>query len=318
MATLSSLLKVRETLAQISETNLDQGRIFTFHPGTEFAGFRSNFCWIAPANGTAVIETWGASGSGGRMCCCGLGVPGNPGAYAKKTVQVNTSSFVSGSVGLACGNASSLCFRGCSQPTAITICTPTGCSCMCVQGGRGGVALCPNDQSIFCCFLTNGFCGTVQGSAGCGIICNFGAGFFLPTAYGGDTNCNGQFSCIQLGHCNSSCWCCHTIHGVTSAGIFGTCPATITASMDSQGSTTGFATSQYIQALAGLSKSPTAGGPYRYCYSSTQYCGCYEAQGCVPFHPTGIPGLSGTPCSSVRDSGTRGGMGTVRIRFTTS
>jgi hypothetical protein len=27
---------------------------------------------------------WGAAGSGAEMCCCGGGIPGNPGGYARK------------------------------------------------------------------------------------------------------------------------------------------------------------------------------------------------------------------------------------------
>lgn len=313
MASLSSLLQTKQTIAQIAEENLDEGTIYVFYAGCEFGNFACNFCWSSPGNGTAVIEIWGASGSAARMCCCGFGISGNPGAYAKKTVTVTGSSRVCGNVGVSCGNASQICFRGCSCNTGVCIQAATN-SCMCAEGGRGGLSVCVDSSSVYCCFRTLGFCATSTGT-GCGIICNVGSGFFLPSAYGGDVNCAGQFSCLVLGHCSPSCWTCHTHYVKTSAGAFGECPATISANNDTTLSLTGFAVDPFLQNLAGLSKSPTYGSHYKYCWTSTQYCGCYESQGCQPFLPTGVPAVGATPCANVRDNGLRGGHGAVRIRY---
>ena len=197
MASLSSLIQTKSAIAQISEENLDKGQVFVFAHGTYTQNFRCQFCWIAPSNGTATIEIWGAGGSASRMCCCGIGIPGNPGAYAKKTVAITSGQCVYGNTGMSCGNASQLCFRGCSCNTGICI---QNDSCMCAQGGRGGMTPCVNSSgSIFCCFGSTGHCITSTGT-GCGIVCNYGSGFLIPQAYGGDINCQGQFSslCIRL------------------------------------------------------------------------------------------------------------------------
>jgi hypothetical protein len=313
MASLSSLLQTKQALAQIDEENLDQGQIWVYSPGSHFTNFRCNFCWLSPGNGTAVIEIWGASGSAARVCCCGFGVGGNPGAYAKKTVNVLTGSRISGNVGVSCGNADALNFRGCSCWTGVCICAGETL-CMCAEGGRGGTSYQNDGSSIYCCFIANGFCGTSTGT-GCGVICNVGSGFFIPSAYNGDINCQGQFSCIVFGHCNASCWCLHTQYVKTSANIFGQCPSTISATHDSDYSRGGFAVGSFFQNLAGTSASPVYGGHYRYCWANTNYCGCYEAQGCQISLPPGIPAPGSTPCSSVRDHGLRGGHGSIKIRF---
>ena len=317
MANLSTLLQNKQTIAQISETNLDQGQIFVMHSGTEQVdGFRCFFCWYAPSNGVAHIEVWGASGSASEVCCCGLGIPGNPGAYAKKTVTMSSGQRISGQTGKSCGNASQICFRGCSTATCVAICAAE-CTCMCAQGGRSGTSLCVDGSSIYCCFGSTGHCISQVGSTGCGIVCNFGSGFFIPQAYGGDINCDGQFSCLELTHCNPSCWCFNKQHVKTSANIYGTCPATITATADPQtpNNRGGFYVNSFFQGISGAAASPTYGSQYNYCWSSSSYCGCYEAQGCNVMIPVGIPAVGSSPCSNVRDHGLRGGEGGVKIRF---
>jgi len=44
-------------------------------------------------------------------------------------------------------------------------------------------------------------------------------------------------------------------------------------------------------------------------------CGCYEMNGCLPTVPYGYPGGPGQFVGDVRDGGTRGGHGAVRIKF---
>jgi len=314
MASLSSLLQTKQAVASVDEENLDSGQVYVFS-GAARSDFRCRFCWSAPSDGTAVIEIWGSSGSGGMMCCCGFGVPGNPGSYSKKTIEVAAGDCVSGFTGRSCGNASALCFRGCGQATCI--CTHTDESCMCAQGGRGGFTMCTTGQSVYCCYKANGFCATETGS-GCGIICNYGSGFWLPTAYGGDINCQGQFSCSNFGHCNPSCYNSHTQYIKTSAGLWSTCPSTIQVNADPVYNRGGFSNGSFFQSIAGLSTSPTHGQFYDRCYGSASYCGCYESQGCGMCVPVGVPAPSTTPCSSVRDHGLRGGRGAVRIQFIAS
>jgi hypothetical protein len=122
MARLSQLLGNRELAF---EDNLEKGRIWAYTDGNMYSGFCNGFCWRAPAVGKAIIEVWGAAGSGAQMCCCGAGLPGNAPAYVKKCICVCPGNYVCGYIGRSCNNSSSLCFRGCSEATCVRW---TGCS----------------------------------------------------------------------------------------------------------------------------------------------------------------------------------------------
>jgi hypothetical protein len=319
MSRLSQLIQTKQVFAKATfkETNLEEGKIYLFYAGRSDGNFGPEFCWCSPGNGVAEIEIWGASGSAGTMCCCGLGIPGNPGAYSKSIVEVNSASRVRGNTGVSCGNASALCFRGCSVNTGVCITSFSGNFCMCAQGGRGGESRCGEGVSLFTCFADLGYCTTPTG-VGCGLVCNFGNGI-VPNAFGGnEINCQGSFSCIFIGHCNSCCWPLHTQYITTSPYLYSQEPVTVQATMDPLALTVGFSVDSLQQGLAGISTSPSSGSNYRYCWNSTQYCGCYEAQGCKVVLPTGIPAPGATPCNSVRDHGLRGGMGAVKIKFISS
>jgi hypothetical protein len=92
--TLSQLLRARNESIRpnLEETNLETGTIFMYTEGTTYSPYSTNagggFCWKAPTYGCAVIEAWGAGGSAGKVACCGYGLPGNSGAYAKKSICV--------------------------------------------------------------------------------------------------------------------------------------------------------------------------------------------------------------------------------------
>jgi hypothetical protein len=92
--TLSQLLRARNESIRpnLQETNLETGTIYMYTEGTTYSTYASNygsgFCWKAPTYGCAVIEAWGAGGSAGKVACCGYGLPGNSGAYAKKSICV--------------------------------------------------------------------------------------------------------------------------------------------------------------------------------------------------------------------------------------
>jgi len=75
MANLSSLLG-NKSLATLEETNLAQGEVYLY-AGNSSDRSNCDFCWLAPADGELVIEVWGAAGSSSKMCCCGMGLPGN-------------------------------------------------------------------------------------------------------------------------------------------------------------------------------------------------------------------------------------------------
>jgi len=107
------------------EDNLEKGRIWVYSDGNMYSSFCNGFCWTARACGKAVIEIWGAAGSGAEMCCCGAGLPGNAPGYVKKCICVTPGNYVCGYVGRSCNNADDLCFRGCSESTCVRW---TGCA----------------------------------------------------------------------------------------------------------------------------------------------------------------------------------------------
>lgn len=316
MANLSTLLGERlGSIAQ--EDNLEQGEVSVFYPGSEQETFRCNFCWRAPGTGQAVVEIWGASGSGGKMCCCGAGVPGNPGAYSKKTVNVSSGNWVAGCVGLSCGNADNLCWRGCSQSTCVTVCHTGGCVCLCAEGGFGGRTYCVNGSSNACCLLANyGMCGTQLDGTGCFIVCNNPC---MGRAYGGDVNCCGGWSCTSFYHCNPCCKCSFYEHVAVSPGVFSDSGTVLTIAREREtvmAMCTGDGIYQLLGALSLAGRTPSVGGYQPFCWSNGRGCACYQAWGCQSMLPYGVPGLAGIGMdSNIMDFGLRGGHGAVRIKF---
>lgn len=317
MASLSTILSNRGSslpLPPVAETNLEGGQTFLFVPN-HYTGGITSFTWTASAPGTAIIEVWGASGSGGRMCCCGPGIPGNPGAYAKKTVTVSNGSTVCGTVGLACAN-NTLCYRGRSENTCICYNAATS-GVVCAGGGFGGYAVCMTSGSPYCCFVAAGFCSTNCGTIGCGWICNLGGpNSAVPaTATGGDINCSGGISCVCFSICDANNQCYHHFMTATSPGIFTKRGSYFTAAYVNAIWNKGVDYQTHIAGLNALSSSPRMGRPWTSCWVSSVPCGCYDSAGCFGVLPYGVPGLSGFPCADVRDNGLRGGPGAVRIQF---
>ena len=341
MPNLSDLIEQKLAAGDgIEESNLEKGEVWSFQPSTRDAQFgvaaTACMCWNAPGSGTAVIEIWGASGSSGKMCCCGAGIPGNPGAYAKKTIQVDSSTWIRGIIGNSCSN-DSLCFKGCSQATCVTLCSPNGtlpggleCNCLCAEGGAGGVTWCNGSTQPYCCHRGNGMCASLSvncnsGNA-CGNVCH--VGFFTGRcAYGGDINCNsgdpnfpesGMFSCVQFHSCYP-CKCAMKDTVTVAPGIFSTEPSSITyqrACYSNNYDGTGDGGSQILGGLAALGRRAGNGGiPNAQCWSSHRPCGCYEDNHCGLFLPPGVPGQASMTAGSVRDYGWRGGPGKVRIKF---
>lgn len=326
MANLSTLLNQRlgSAAANVVESNLEQGQISVYYPATEYGTFRCGFCWQSPGTGIAVIEIWGAGGSGAKSCCCGVGIAGNAGGYSKRTVEVTSGAHVCGYVGLSCGNASTQNFRGCSEATCITVCTGTTggtCYCMCAQGGFGGYTYCiDGGSSMACCFWSAGFPRISDGNygGGCGIVINC-VGSVYGCAFGGDVNICGGISCTSLHHCNACCMCSMNQYIAIPPGIFSECGAMlyVNGSMDSdysQGPTGTYGPPTQM-ALNSLARDGVYGAWFNTCWNGGRTCQCYEMQGCVPFVPFGMGGPGASPCPSVRDHGWRGGHGAVRIKF---
>ena len=329
MAKLSSLLKSKTGAlgaygGNATEQNVERGKVWNYANGNICGSFCNGFCWIAPAAGTAVIEIWGASGSSARMCCCGGGLPGNPGAYAKKTITVAAGCYICGQPGQPCMNGDALCFRGCSDASGLVWFGCNGQSgCLCAQGGQGGTTFCSTGTSLWCCFFANGFCGTcnVVGSDNCGLICNYGAGSsrgWIAYAFGGDINCCGGFSCTGFWGCYPQCICQFTQYVQVSPGLYSTGRSTAvfaTENTDGQANWSGQGWHQQMHAVSALSRWPSQGVPYAACWQGALACGCYENEGCVKTNPIGVPASPAFPCDQVRDEAHTGGEGAVRIRF---
>ena len=205
MASLKSLLGTKQdAFVSVAESNLEKGRIFTYHNGANYSRIWCGFCFHPNTSGTAVVEAWGAGGSGAEMCCCGFGLPGNSGAYVKKTVVMSVGDYICGCTGISCGNSDSLCFRGCSEPTMVRFCIGGAETCVCAEGGKGGVTYCSTNSSFYCCYRANGFCVTKTDNNQCGIICNMCNGSWIACAYGGEINKPGFNSCVSAFGCYPS------------------------------------------------------------------------------------------------------------------
>ena len=351
MAALTKLIQTRSVYQRFAGgSGLERGQVFAFTPGTTSGGHTypdrgsgNHFCWQSPGYGVAIIEVWGAGGSGGLMCCCSFGVPGNPGAYSKRTVLVQPNGWVCGQVGLSCGGPT-LCFRGCSEPTRICWYSGKECcsGCICAMGGRGGFAFCVASNPGYCCFLACLFCASrpawITGS-GCGIVCNYSTcatagqncaaegptgeqwnvGRWMACAYGGDVNCIGGFSCAIFLDCNACCFCCVRNVLALPNGMFTEKRSEMQMSATQTDSNLGaWYISPYFNTIGGMTRSPSGGMPYTYCYASgggAIACSCYEMWGCIPYVGVGVPGLSAMTCPAIRDHGMRGGHGGIRIQF---
>jgi hypothetical protein len=320
MATLSSIILAKNPTFQSNETNLENGKIFYQSPNQETAHCHI-IAWKSPGAGTARVEIWGAGGSGGKMCCCGGGVGGNPGAYVVKTFLVDANSKVCGCIGVSCGNADTMCYRGRSTGTCIcwfgAASDSTLCGCLCAEGGEGGTTWCAPSASNFCCFVADAtHCTTamtnpagVAWGTGCGIACNTRnttAALTIANAYGGDLNCPGGISCTDWYACDSADNCRVQWHMRTPAGVHSTCGATVTFSGDHDSAMSKGGTAQYQAthryALEAASRAPEKGIDLMLCYHS-RLCGCYENNGCQPTLPHGHGGAPASTCNSVRDQG---------------
>jgi hypothetical protein len=320
MASLKNLTATKNNnFPQVTETNVESGQIYNFQ-ANNYEGLHAGICFHPCQSGTAIIEIWGAGGSGAKMCCCGFGTPGNPGAYSRRTVTLTCCGYITGSPGIACGN-DALCFRGCSDATGVTIyANGSNTGCMCAQGGRGGISYCSTGTDAYCCFTAGGFYTTLGVNGNCGIVCNkCCSGGWCAQAYGGDINCPGGFSCVSfLGASGSSCPCSTHFHMQGPAGYFSKCGVVVSFNHDDNN---GFANwsgqgrGQYAQALAGASRWPQMGSFFATCWGFSGNCGCYENEGCMNLLPPGFPSAGPHPCPGVRDHASKGGNGAIRIKF---
>lgn len=331
MASLSNIVNARLGGGDgTSETNLEQGQIYYYRLASNSGNYTScEKCavWTAPASGEAVIEIWGAGGSTGKMCCCGYALPGNPGAYSKKTIAVTSGEQITMNLGAPCRN-DQLCWKGISEPTCVCYVTAgaAGSGTICAGGGRGGHAFCVDGGSSYCCAVNCGYPGQLLsviggawsgGSNGCGIVCNYCAEQ-MPTATGGDVNLAGGFSCVTISHCNPCCQCHFYATNALPPG-FGTKLGGYVSYNSWCGIgadyPSGVGYKAFMMALNGYSRSPNYGNAFNTCWGGGRNCGCYDCTNQQQLMPHGVGGPIQFPCSSVRNHGQMGGSGAVRIQF---
>ena len=318
MAKLTSLLANRTP--DPVENNLEEGRIYFYGPAVTYDACR-NFCFCAPATGTAIIEAVGPGGSAAKMCCCGGGLPGNSGAYVKKECfTMNANQYICGCTGKACNDADALCFRGCSGPTTICWQSSTADGCMCAEGGLGGCTTCNPNTSIVRCFRCNNFCWTSCGfdNTECAIICNYGGNRWHAQGYGGDINCPSNIGCVTFYNCNNGHRPCQAVYHVPMpAGFYfsedGAIISYQTGTDNGAYASSGGGIVDFLTAINGASRNPDV-GPWQACWRY-RYYGCYNTFGCGHWLPYGAGGPPPQPCPGVRDHGAYGGTGAVRIRF---
>ena len=236
----------------------------------------------------------------------------------RKTVSMAPGDFICGYIGQSCGNATALCFRGCSEATQVRFCLGGTETCVCAEGGKGGLTYCSTSPSYYCCYRANGFCVTRTDNDNCGIVCNHCNGSWIACAYGGDVNCPGKISCVSAFGCYPSCVCMFIDHVPTPAGMFSKEGAMMSYTRENDNDFAQWSGSGHHQHLGvlGSGRFPRGGIPFATCWGASKACGCYENDGCVPVMPIGTGGRGPNPCPGVRDHAIRGGHGGVRIRFT--
>lgn len=316
---MASLANILENKLQVSadETNLVKGSIWN-HTGSPMNDDTHSFCWESPGNGTAVIEVWGAGGTGSVECCCSVSVPGNPGAYSKRTVTVDSGSFVCGCTGCSYSGRSTDPGKG--RASCVVVCHADGCNCFCVESGMGGCTICTTGTPAKCCFGNRGFPCRTFGSY-CATICNFRneCADCIACAYGGEVNIKGGISCKTFGHCNACCHCDNSTHMQLPPGVISDEGGQVTVKSEMNNGysngPSGSLHANYGMALSTLSRNPVAGMQPAFCYDSARFCGCYSWDACRTYLPPAYPGVSGTSCDGIRSNGMRGGMGLVRITF---
>lgn len=225
-SSFKSLVGTKAESLNPSEINLEKGQVWGFQPNINLTP--NCFCWCPPAGraGIVVIDMWGAGGSSARMCCCGYSLPGNAGAYVRKTFCISAKqtccTFVCGVAHNAC-RESNLCFRGCSGPAqvcySVGLCGnqnvnnfPTANDSTSFGAGGGGIACSGCDYSYLCHRQFEG-CLCAQGGRGGVSLCTTGESawccftcqWFCGTKFNNE-NC-GLICNVQNSHCVYMCGC---------------------------------------------------------------------------------------------------------------
>lgn len=318
MANLDNLLRQRKAFKDRGYELKRAGREWWFTHTNVTGTLNGNPCtynWISPGTGIAIIELWGASGSGALMCCCsGSGIPGNPGGYTRIAVNVTASSCVCGWVGCS-PHGNCLCYPGRSECSVACLFNTSCNNTLVSQGGFGGYTNCSTSTAHYCCLVAAGYCHTLTNTF-CGILCNWGGpnSACFACSCGGDLNICGGISCLRTWDC-CQFWACNMEMIVAlSPGLYSTTCTTCLNFFRSEYA--GYMIpdngwQEYEPAMSMLNRQT----PYQAsCWGSSQPCGCYEHDGCF-LNPVGLPGMTGNVCPGVRSGGGKGGHGGIRITW---
>lgn len=345
MASLSSIVTSRNVVHQnlLKETNIETGVVSVFIPhSTQYTDHHSlTRTWSSPnVTGTVVVELWGASGSAPGLHRCGLSIPGNPGAYSKKTFILNGNTLhFSTNIGVACNNeevsfSGGNSYKGTSGPTCLCWCLGSANGTVCAGGGRGGVGWCSDGSTTtFCCAIQANYCHTnfcdlprpyyhedITGGngQGCGMICNILVASDPATASGGDLNLSGGISCSLFGMCNQCCKIPNVHFVKTSPYRFSKKGVMLINQHDECNMRYNFGgegPSDLLQMLGFAGRTPSP-GPLFNCWGATRVCGCNSAamryQDVMPY---GVPANASGSQNDAYNYGARGGPGAVKIVY---
>ena len=271
--------------------------------------------WVAPADGKAIIEIWGAGGSSGIICCCGFGIPGNAGAYVKTEICLAQDESVHYCVARGTYDNAVCCgYRGCATCFCVT-----NKACGYAEGGYEGRAICNNSGQAYCCAVcTPGVCRLCEWNPGCGtaINCNPVATGAVVDAGSFTSNTkiiSGPQSCITITCCcdGQNHW--NHVHMAYPGGIKGLCGGTVSfrpGMCNSAEASRWSAQSALNRAINGVS------GTRRMCYAApSNECGCYDTATCHGTIGIGVGAPSVLVCGGQRVNSAAGGAGAIRITF---
>lgn len=340
MASLKNIVSGRNIISNNAalENNLETGQVSMLVPHSSHHGTTHqsiNQIWSSPnTTGTVIIEIWGASGSSPNGACCGASLPGNSGAYSKKTFSLGGNTLnLSTTLGTSCTN-SECCYKGVSLPTCLCYCLGSANGTMCAGGGRGGVWWCIDGSTSFvCCAAQANYCHTLyadlpkpyfQGSFGaphdgCGMVCNITVAGDIPTASGGDINCPGGISCTLNTLCQGTC--CHYNYFYfqeSSAGVHAEKGVMLAYGFEYDNMhhpLGGAGPHELLSNYSAVSREPI-GSPMAFCYGSAWICHCNQNNNTYSqFLPHGIGGPAIVNVHSGTTWGIRGGSGAVKVTY---
>ncbi len=143
----------------------------------------------------------------------------------------------------------------------------------------------------------------------------------IARGFGGEINCCGHFSCVAFMACNPNSSCCITSYIPGPAGMVSRDGVVLAVSHEYNNEFSNYSGQgrhQHNFMVSAVSRNPSQGIPWAYCWGFGGGCGCYEDSGCYAYVPPGHGGHNAVFEAGVRDQGGKGGNAAVRIKFIAS